>query len=187
MKLLAFILLISSFALAQSGTAKLRKGDTISLKLKGVPSSEQAEVSGEYKIDFTGYLKVTHLSDSVYAVGLDSSQLARKIEALYKQNEIYTSPNITIFASGDSGQKDRTVQVMGMVRKPGPIIWKENMTLFEVISFAGGLNDFGSYKDVRVTRDGKRRTFDARKDSDRNYKILPEDIIEVDSSSILPF
>jgi polysaccharide export outer membrane protein len=52
------------------------------------------------------------------------------------------------------------VQVNGLVARPGQVALGTDFTLLGAINSAGGINKFANIKDVQVTQDGKRTSYD---------------------------
>ena len=78
-----------------SADTPLRPGDTIDLKLGGVPTTELGAVSGQYLIDGNGYVNMPNIG-KVRIAGLSAAAAESAIENVYKQREIYTHPTIII-------------------------------------------------------------------------------------------
>ncbi len=78
------------------------------------------------------------------------------------------------------------VHLGGQVRKAGPIIFEEGLTLSDAISRADGSTEFGSRKRVKVTRNGKTTTYDLDDKDMANIEIHPDDVIEIPQKAIFP-
>jgi protein involved in polysaccharide export with SLBB domain len=139
----------------------LRGGDSIVVKISGVPSEEIPVVSNSYDIadDGTINLPYTH---QVKAAGLRPSQLQRNIEAAYKGGEIFTHPTIQVTASRD-GNNTQVLFISGEVKTPGRITMSPAMTVHDAMTAAGGPTDFAKLKAVKLTRGGVTRVLDLRK------------------------
>jgi polysaccharide export outer membrane protein len=171
---------------AQEGV--LRPNDRINLKISGVPTTDQSLVSGIYTISEAGTLNLPHLNSTpVRAAGVERSALEKAIEAAYRQAEIYTNPTITINIDADS-VTTRFVTVSGEVKGNGQVPYRDNMTIFEAISAAGGPTDFASMKSVGLIRNGKTTVHDLgkiRSNPAVNIKLQPGDTIHVRPRGIL--
>lgn len=179
------ILLIVLFSvLAFAGTAlaqgNLRPGDTIEIRISGVPSEDVQQWSAPYTIDPSGFLNLPYISQ-VKAGGLQPNQVQTLIESKLKEEKIYTQPTISVLIQAQS----RFVNVGGSVRAPGRIPYTPDLTLMSAINAAGGFNDFADQKKIRFVHDGKMTVIDARKirkDPKLDLPIYPGDQIEVPQS-----
>lgn len=73
--------------------------------------------------------------------------------------------------------KAAQVYIMGHVARPGSYRFEEGLTVFQALLMAGGVNDRGSSKRVRILRtvDGKARELPAK----MTDPVLPEDTLKV--------
>ncbi len=55
-------------------------------------------------------------------------------------------------ANAAAGTEERMVHVLGHVGQPGPVSWRENLTLTRLISFAGGFGKFATRSKIQVIR-----------------------------------
>ena len=177
------IFVVSWISLATaSGIAEeavLRPGDKIRLNIKGVPDEERVELSGEYTVSEAGTIPLPYISDPK-AVGEKPSVLARKIEAAYREAQIYTNPTIVI-NMGDE-RNIRRISVTGGVNRNGPVEYYDGMTLLDAISAAGGLSDFAKQKEVKVIRGTQSAVCDLDaivKQEKEDVKLAPGDKIIV--------
>ena len=174
-----FILFVA-LAAGAFGQATLRIGDSIDIKIGGVPFDEQAQVNNTYSIDASGSVNLPYIN-KIRAEGLTPAQLARSIEETYRAHKIYTNPNITIVIPPTA----RFVSVGGSVRAPSRVPFTEDMTLLAAINAAGGFNDFADQKNVRLLRGNEVTIYNVRqfrKDPSLDVKVQPGDRIEVPQS-----
>lgn len=180
-KLASLILLLAlAFVNGALAQATLRSGDSIEIRLAGVPTDEIAAFSAQYTIDDQGNINLPYIN-TVKIGGLAPSQAQTVIENKLKAEEIYTHPNITIGIQ--TGQ--RFVNVGGSVRAPGRIPYTSDLTLMSSINAAGGFNDFADQKKVRLVHEGKAQIIDTRKirkDPSTDPKVYPGDQVEVPQS-----
>ena len=170
-------ILFGSAALAFGQAATLRIGDPIEIKIGGVPQDEQLQVNNTYVVDSSGSISLPYIN-KVRAAGLAPSQLAREVENAYRENKIYTNPNITIIMQPAA----RFVNVGGAVRQPSRVPFTEDMTLLTAINAAGGFNDFADQKRVRLLRGNEVKVFDVRqfrKNPGKDVSLQPGDRVEV--------
>jgi len=181
MKTFAFSLLfILSVSVGLFAQAPLRAGDTIEIRLAGVPAEEIQAVSAQYTVDEAGMLNLPYIN-TVKVGGLPANLAQKAIEDKFKSEGIYTHPSITIVIQ--TGM--RFVNVGGSVRSPGRVPYTADLTLMSAINAAGGLGDFGDQKRVRYVHENKVQTIDIRKlrkDPSLDIKVFPGDQIEVPQS-----
>jgi polysaccharide biosynthesis/export protein len=155
----------------------LRIGDSIIIRLTGVPDPEQGTF--EAKIDESGQISMPHIG-GVPASGLTTVQLKEKIETLYKLQKIYNNPNITILT-----QQARFVSVTGEVRAPQRLFYSKDLTVLGAIASCGGFTDYANRRRVRVLRGSQVIEFNALEalaDPSKDVPMLPDDKIQVDRS-----
>jgi len=165
---------------AAFGQAVLRAGETVDIRLSGVPAEEISQFSAQYPIDDSGNINLPYINQ-IKIAGLQTSQAQSVIEEKLKSEKIYTHPTITLAIQ----QGQRFINVGGSVRAPGRVPYTADLTLMSTINAAGGFNDYADRKRVRLTRDGKMRVVDTRqisKHPEMDEKVLPGDQIEVPQS-----
>ena len=89
--LTSFILLS---ILSGSAIAGLEPGEQINLTLRGVNTTEQAEISGIYRVGESGMVRLPMLKELVKASGLTPEEFARAVEEAYIEAGIYTRPRL---------------------------------------------------------------------------------------------
>jgi protein involved in polysaccharide export with SLBB domain len=161
----------------------IRPGDVFDMRVTGIPNDVavgDGTAALQYTIGQDGIVNVPLLG-KIKIAGLTSSQAEDQIQAKYVAGKIYTNPVIII--SVQQAQVQRSVTIGGGVKGPGKQLWSSDLTLGSAIDSAGGLNDFGSPKGVKVVRDGKiLGTFDLReirKDPSKDVKLLAGDQVIV--------
>ena len=178
---LALLLLLPCARLAaQTGEAVFRTGDTIELRIGGVPSEEITVVTGTYTVDGEGFINLPHIG-KVRAAGLSQATLQRSVEAAYKSGEIYTNPTVTVTVPTTL----RFVNVSGDVRQPRRVEYTSDLTVLGAISAAGGFTDYADQRKVRLMREGRVQMVDikaVRANPSLDIKLLPGDQIEVPQS-----
>ncbi|MEI6350601.1 MAG: polysaccharide biosynthesis/export family protein [Verrucomicrobiota bacterium] len=175
-----FTVLLVFCAARTSMAQALRPGDSIEIRLSGVPVDEIQQFSAPYTIDETGMVNLPYIGQ-VKAGGMSPTQAQLVIEAKLKDDKIYTHPTVTIAIQGGS----RFVSVGGAVKAPGRIAYTVDLTLMSAINAAGGFNDFANPKKVHWVHDGKSTDLDTRKfrkDPSLDPKVAPGDQIEVPQS-----
>jgi protein involved in polysaccharide export with SLBB domain len=176
--LIALAVLIVSRAFA--GEAVLRPGDTIELKIGGVPATEITSVSGAYMIDGQGFVNMPNLG-KVKIAGLTTGAAQSAIESGYRSHDIYTNPTIIITMQPQS----RWVNVGGEVKTPQRVPYTPDLTVLASINAAGGFSPFADQRKVRLLRGNQVLLIDIRKarsDPSLDIPVEPGDRIEVPQS-----
>jgi len=175
---LSVVVLVPQFLKAQD--ALLRSGDTVELRIGGVPPEEVQQVSGPYSIDGDGFVNLPHIG-KIRADQATQSELQRSIENAYRSQQIYTNPSITLTIPNTA----RFVNTGGEVKAPQRVPFTADLTLLGAISASGGFTEFADQKKVRLLRDGKVTIVnvkDVRKDPEKDIRLKPGDRIEVPQS-----
>jgi polysaccharide export outer membrane protein len=97
----------------------------------------------------------TPLVEDVVAVGKTPSQLARDIET--RLSEYIRSPQVNVIVTAAQSAYSQ-ITVIGRVKTPKTVPYREGMTLLDVILAVGGLDDFAAgnrAKLIRKTAEGK--------------------------------
>ena len=155
----------------------LRIGDTIIIRLTGVPTADQGIF--EVKIDESGKISMPYIG-SVSAANATTVQLKRLIESTYIKEEIFTNPNVTVDL-----KEQRFVDVTGEVRMPQRVPYTKDLTAMGAVAACGGFTDFANRRKVKLTQGGVTREFNAKEiqvDQGRDIKLTPNDKIQVDRS-----
>ena len=179
---LLFAALLSGIgaANARATDAAFRNGDTIELRIGGVPAEETQLVTGAYTVDGEGYINLPHIG-KVRASGLSQAALQSAVEAAYRSGGIYTNPTITVTIPATQ----RFVNVSGDVRQPRRVEYTPDLTVLGAISAAGGFTDYADQRKVRLLRKGRAQVVDikaVRSDPSLDILLLPGDHIEVPQS-----
>jgi len=155
----------------------LRGGDTLIIRLTGVPTPDQGIF--EVKIDEGGKISMPHIG-SLPAANSTTVQLKKLIEETYVKGEIFTNPNVTVDL-----KEQRFVDVTGEVRMPQRVPYTKDLTAMGAVAACGGFTDFANRRRVRLTQGGVTREFNAKDiqaDQGRDIKLKPNDKIQVDRS-----
>ncbi|MDD5348754.1 MAG: polysaccharide export protein [Chthoniobacteraceae bacterium] len=172
--LLAF-LLGGPACLAQQAT--IRAGDTLDIRLSGVPPEEISAISATQTVDDGGMLNIAYIG-KVKVTGLDASQAQQLIEGKLRSEKIFTNPTVTVTVQSNF----RLVNVSGEVRSSGRLTYTADLTVMSSIAGAGGFTDFADKKHVKLVRGGKVQVVDTTKiskDPSVDIKVLPGDQIVV--------
>jgi polysaccharide export outer membrane protein len=156
---------------------RIRKGDTLLVRLSGVPMGEEGVY--EVQVDDAGQISMPYIG-GFPAAGLTTADVKSKIESLYRMQRIYSNPNITVTQT-----EPRFVSVNGEVRSPTRIPYTKDLTLLGAIAACGGFTDFANRRAVILMRGGQQQTVNAVEivsDSARDIPLLPDDKIHVSRS-----
>jgi protein involved in polysaccharide export with SLBB domain len=162
---------------AQNAESTLRNGDSIIVKISGVPAEEIA-VFTSYDIGDNGTINLPYIGE-VRASGLRPSTLQKNIEAAYRSAQIFTHPTIQVTANKEAATQ--VIFVSGEVKTPSRITMSPGMTVGGSITAAGGFTDFASPKRVKLIRNGKSMELDCRQgdNPDSLMPVQPGDTIVV--------
>ena len=155
----------------------LRGGDTLIIRLTGVPPADQGIY--EIKVDESGKVSMPYIGN-VPAANFTTVQLKKAIEDAYVQQEIFTNPNVTVDL-----KEQRFVDVTGEVRMPQRVPYTKDLTALGAVAACGGFTDFANRRKVKLTQSGVTREFNAKEiqaDPSRDIRLLPNDKIHVDRS-----
>jgi polysaccharide export outer membrane protein len=117
----------------------------------------------------------------VRAAGLAQAELQDAIEAIYRREQIYTHPTITI----NVPTQVRFVNVGGDVKTPKRVEFTPDLTVLGAINAAGGFTDFADQTKVRLLRDGHVTMVnvkEVRRDPTKDPLLKPGDTVEVPQS-----
>lgn len=173
-QILLVLLMVMTRALSQ-----IEAGTSIQITIMGVPLEEKGKIDAMYPVSDTGMVNLPHIG-LMRAAGLAPEALAAAIQNAYKAAEIYNSPTIQVVSTtGGGGVKDELVVVGGQVRRPGPVKFNNNLTIYQAIQNAGGPTEFGSMRRVTLFRAGKPKTYDVTDPEFMKLQVYPDDTIDV--------
>lgn len=136
----------------QSATPRrlnLAAGDVVKLSFPGNPDFNQTQkIRSDGKVNLPGV-------GEVVAAGKTVAQFQTELIRLF-QPQLTNSDVIVTLESGAA-----QVYVTGAVAKPGKLAFDRPTTILQAIMEAGGPNEFGSLKKVRIVRleNGEQNTF----------------------------
>lgn len=180
--LLMFVTVVPS-ALAQGQPTRIGAGDTLGITLVG-----DKDISGQYKVDEQGYIKMPLLG-SILASGETEESLTKKLTEMLKR--YYVDPVVTVVIVE---RFPRFVTVTGEVRKGGKIPLKEHLPtrLIEVIQAAepGQNADLSRVKLTRKYPAPAEMTLDLERyikfgDPTANVEIQPDDVVLVPARQMM--
>jgi len=163
---------------------QIKAGQAIQITIAGVPTEEKARFDQMYPVSGSGTINMPMIG-KVRAAGLKPEALSTILQKKYKDAEIYTQPTFQVFADDQAKIEQQVVVVGGYVRRPGPVPYTRNLTLWQAIQTAGGATEFGSMGRVALTRRGQRKEYDAEKPKYQQIKLVPGDTVNVPQKTIL--
>lgn len=145
---------------------RLVSGDKIRIS---VPDLQGAD--GEYLIDQTGTVSLP-LVQEVKVAGLTLREAEGAITKVILDRSILVRPTVTIQAVGL-----RPVYILGEVNKPGEYSFRDGLTIFSIVSMAGGYTYRANTKSVTITRSVNGRMTTGK--AGENTVVMPGDQIRV--------
>ncbi|MEZ5498998.1 MAG: polysaccharide export protein [Steroidobacteraceae bacterium] len=127
----------------------------------------------------------TPLVEDMVAIGKSPSQLARDIETVL--SEYVRTPQVNIIVNQAVSAYSQ-VQVVGQVRSPQSIAFREGLKVLDVILASGGLTEFASGNRAKIVREvqGQRKEIRVkladlmnRGDMRQNLELRPGDVLIV--------
>lgn len=157
---------LNTVPMIQATEHQIEPGDKIRLAVLDLTGA-----NGEYTIDQSGIISLP-LIDDVKIAGLTLREAESAIEQVLLDKRILVRPSVTLQALSV-----RPVYILGEVGKPGEYTFKDGLTVFSVVSLAGGYTYRADTKSVMITRvvNGNKVTGKA----DENTIVMPGDQIRV--------
>lgn len=130
----------------------------------------------------------TPLVEDMVAAGKTPSQLARAIESVL--GEYIRQPKVNVIVT-QAISTFRQVQVVGQVRAPQSLAYRDGLKVLDVILAVGGVTDFAAANRTRIVRteNGEEREIKVRLgdlvqrgDLRQNLKLQPGDVLIVPES-----
>ena len=170
-------------ASSQSADYEIGPGDNLTVFVW-----RQPELSTEVPVRPDGMIS-TPLVEDMMAVGKSPTALARDIEEVL--SEYIRSPQVTIIVEQFVGTFGAQIRVLGEVQEPGPVPYRESMTLLDVLLEVGGLTEFASGNRSKLVRTVEGKPEETRVRLDRllnrgdlseNLEVRPGDVVVVPAS-----
>jgi polysaccharide biosynthesis/export protein len=131
----------------------------------------------------------TPLVEDMVAVGQTSSGLARMIET--RLAEYIKSPQVNVIVTNPQSALSK-ITVIGQVKTPGAVPYRQGMTVLDVVLASGGLGEFAGgnrSKIVRKSADGAVREIRVKLADlvnkgkiSNNVEVLPGDVLVIPES-----
>jgi polysaccharide export outer membrane protein len=131
----------------------------------------------------------TPLVENMVAIGKSPSQLARDIEQVL--SEFVRSPQVNVIV-GNAVSTFSQVKVVGQVRSPQALPYREGLRVLDVVLATGGLTDFAAPQRARIVRvvNGKNTEIKVKLgnlmnkgDLSQNHELKPGDVFLVPQSA----
>jgi polysaccharide export outer membrane protein len=156
------------------GAAHLRRGDSLTIALQGVPDPSTNAVT----IDDNGLITLPFIG-SVEAAGLSTAELSQAIRQTYIARKIYTTLDVSVNVT------ERYVYVDGEVQRPGRIVWTPDLTAAKAVQAAGGFTLYAKENAVTLSRGSQAYVIDvkaAQRSPGQDAKLIPGDSLHVGRS-----
>ncbi len=172
----ALLAFICSFSSAMS---QIEPGQSVIVKIMGVPAEEKAKIDETYPISKRGMINLPFIGE-MQAAGLEAGQLAKSIQKGYRDGGIFNNAVIQVLANHrDIAPQEQQVHLGGHVRAPGPRPFKQGLTIFQAVQAAGGATEFGAMNRVKLFREGKQQIINLDKAEGKMVVTEVNDTIEV--------
>jgi len=157
---------------------RIAPGDTVQIFVWRNP-----EVSTSVPVRPDGLLSAP-LLEEIPAAGKTPAELARDLEA--ELSTYLRDPLVTVIVNGFVGTYREQIRVMGEASSPMSLLYRDSMTLLDVMIQAGGLTNFADGNNAALVRlvDGNQEQFRLRLDDrirdgdiSANIDMHPGDII----------
>jgi polysaccharide export outer membrane protein len=173
-------LLITTPAMAQA----IESGTSVQITIMGVPAEEKGKVDALYPVSNSGTVNLPFIG-KIYAAGKSPESLSSTIQNAYRKAEIYTNPTIQVVSTAEGATvSEQLVHIGGQVRRPGPVKYSKNLTIYQAVQSAGGATEFGSLKRVHLYRNGKQETLDLTEAEYMRKSLRPNDTVTVPQKNI---
>lgn len=161
------------------GYCQIEAGKSINITIAGVPDQDRATITNTYPVSESGMINMPFIGQ-VRAAGLRNEELQSSLQNRYKSAGIYTNPTIQVIANSIGVTVNQeTVIVGGQIRRPGPVPYAKELTLWGAVQAAGGPTEFGSMRRVKLTRNGSQKTYDVTKQQFMQIPLQRNDTIDI--------
>lgn len=151
---------------------------SVEIRILGVPEEEKARIDGGYVVSPEKTIRLPGVGD-VNIDGLSADEVAKKLRESFLKAEVYTNPTFSVVIHARACILVRNeITVAGFVHKPGPKPFKPGMTIFQAITDAGGVNEFGNMKHVLLMRGKTAKIYDLNKVENQKIELQAGDTIE---------
>lgn len=175
----SFVIILSLFCLLSPAFSQIEAGNSVIIKIMGVPADEKSKIDETYPVSKAGMVNLPFIGE-IRAAGLESDQLAKSIQNAYREGGIYNHATIQVISNAIEDQPlQQVVHIGGYVRGPGPRAFSKGLTVFQAVQAAGGATEFGAMNRVILYREGKQQVIDLKTAAGKSVVTKPHDTIEV--------
>ena len=157
--------------------ATLGTGDVFEVRVH-----QHADLSGIYRVSSLGLIDFPFIGHVVVR-----GHTPAEIEAVIRKrlaNGYLNKPSVVVYVKERNSKK---VYVLGQVKKPGPFVYEENMTIVQAIALAGGFTPLArtNYAIVKRVDEGVEKRIPVpverimTEKSTTNFSLKPGDIVFV--------
>lgn len=177
--------LLAAFVFASPLFAQIESGTSVQITILGVPAGEKQKVDALYPVSNSGTVNLPFVG-KIRAAGLSEDALSSVIQNAYRSAEIYTNPTIHVVSTAEGANvTEQMVHIGGQVRRPGPVRFTKDLTIYQAVQSAGGATEFGSLKRVKLYRSGKSETLDLTEPSYMRKQLRPNDTVTVPQKNFI--
>jgi len=154
--------------LASAGVAEIQAapGDKVRIAVQDLPA-----VAGDYVVDETGSISVP-LIRQVKVAGLSYAQIEDILARRLIEQDVLKNPVVTV-----QPLDLRPIYIIGEVRQPGELTYRQGLTVFAAVSMAGGYTYRAKTGTVAITRSTNGR--EVTNSAGEEALLLPGDRIRV--------
>ncbi len=159
---------------ADTASAQLRPGDSLTISLQGVPDPSVNAV----QIDDRGTITLPYIG-TVSTADCTPGGLTERIRAAYLAKQIYRTVDVSVTVT------ERYVYVGGEVTRPGRVVWTPDLSVSKAIQAAGGFTLYAKETKVSLTRGQKAYDVNitlAQKNPAQDIHLMPGDSVQVPRS-----
>lgn len=127
-------------------STSLGPGDSFIAEIVG-----ERDLPKEYQVASDGTIDFPYLH-TVQVVGLEPQQVARLLRDRLIAAKVLVDPSVIVQVKE---YRSKRVTVLGQVQRPGSFPYQAGLTLVQIVSQAGGLNNIAVRDRIRLTRLGR--------------------------------
>ncbi len=135
---------------------------------------DDTELSGEFEVDSTGYVRLP-LIGQVKAAGGTVYQLEGAVEQALSDGYL-KEPRVAVEVT-----TYRPFYIIGQITRPGQYPYTNNMSALDAIGVAGGFTDHAVESTVYIRHEGETKEHEVP--TDETVKIRPGDVVRVDQTA----
>lgn len=173
-----FVLIASAFGTEKiTEPEKIKPGDDLQIMISDVPVEDGFRLNSIHVVSEDGFISLWGLG-KIQVSGKTLAEVTESLVQGYREAGIYTDPVFSVFIAFE-GFAEKLVTVGGLVKQPGPMPYRDNMTLGQAVEQSGGPAIYGTTRRVRLYRTAKVYTYDLTEKRNSAIRLYPNDAIEV--------